>query len=244
MLMESEGIRLQKFIADQGICSRRKAEELISEGRVLVDGRPAVLGQRVVPGRESVKVRGKVVRPAAHEPVVLMLNKPKGYVCTNADPHNPQTVFDLVPPPWNKERLFCAGRLDKNSEGMLILTNDGALSHRLTHPSGEVVKRYLVTLSKPLQAAHIRKVLDGVTVEGELLRALKIIPATEGEDPERRLEVHLAQGRKREIRRMFEHLGYFVDRLRRIQIGGLVMRGIAKGRVRPLKNREIDLLFS
>jgi 23S rRNA pseudouridine2605 synthase len=242
--MEPQGIRLQKVIADHGICSRRKAEELITEGRVFVNGRAAELGQRVFPGKDAIKVNGRLLQRETVERVVLMLNKPRGFVCTNADPHNPQTVFDLVPPPWNRQRLFCAGRLDKESEGMLLLTNDGEFAQRLTHPSGMVVKRYLVTLSKPLQAAHIPKLLEGVKVEGELLRALKIIPATTGENPERRLEVHLGQGRKREIRRMFEFLGYFVDRLRRVQIGCLVMRGIAKGRVRPLKNKEVDLLFS
>jgi len=239
-----ESIRLQKYIADHGICSRRQAEALIEEGRVQVNGELAHLGQKVVPGVDRVNVRGRNLGGGVKKDIVLALNKPKGYISSNSDPYHDKTVFDLVPPPWNRERLFCAGRLDKDSDGLLIITNNGDLAQRLTHPSTEVIKRYKVTLSRPFHEAHIRIMLNGVMVDGERLKAEKVIPMKKGPNADRVIEVHLGHGKKREIRRMVEALGYYVKRLQRFQIGSLRMRGIASGRVRQLNKKEIDLLFS
>lgn len=244
--MESkEPIRLQKFIAEAGICSRRAAETLIEEGRVAVDGKVAELGQKVIPGQHRVVVNGRLVKlPSKDESVVLLMNKPAGYVCTNADPHASKTVFDLLPPPLRKKRLFCAGRLDKDSEGMLILTSDGDLAQRLTHPSNRVTKRYRVTLTRPFDPKHIKPMLNGFEVEGERLKVEKVIQAKRGIDPEKNLEIHLEHGRKREIRRILETLGYTVARLSRFQIGRLPLRGVGPGNVRHLTRSEVEQLFN
>ncbi len=243
MSQSKESIRLQKFIADQGICSRRQAESLIEQGDVMVNGEVAHLGQKIIPSEAKVMVNGRSVTHRQTKTLVLVMNKPKGYICSHSDPYHDKTIYELVPPPWNKERLICAGRLDKESEGLLILTNDGALSQRITHPSEGVTKRYHVTLSKDFQTVHIHKLLEGFEDEGEFLRAEKVIPATKIEQAERKLEIHLQHGRKREIRRMLEALGYWVKRLQRVQIGGIKLRGLSPGRCRKLSIKEIDLLF-
>lgn len=243
--MDNGEIRLNKFIADQGVCSRREADALIEAGEVLVNGIPAEKGQKVMPGQDRVNVKGRMVRMRDVKKVTLVVNKPRGYVCTNRDAHAEKTVFDLVPPPWNRERLFCAGRLDKESDGMVILTTDGDLAQRLTHPSQEVTKRYKVRLAETLKQEDIPKLLRGIVWEGERLQVEKVIPDTKaGEEGGQRVEVHLHHGKKQEIRRLFYALGYRVRRLSRIQIGKMTLRGVASGRVRPLQSKEIDLLFS
>lgn len=238
-----EPIRLQKFLSAQGVCSRRQAEELIAEGVVSINGKTASLGDKVVPGSDVVKVEGQRVKAKAGKLWVLMMNKPKGVICSHGDPHHSQTIYHLLPPELGREKLICCGRLDKDSEGMLILTNDGDLAQQVTHPSGGLSKRYRVKLSRPFDQTIIPKLIRGVRRDGELLQAAKIIPATRGPDTDRRLEVHLTQGRKREIRRMFEAFGYYVDKLERFQMGGLVMRRVPRGGVRQLTARELDFLF-
>jgi len=240
--MPDDSIRLQKFIADTGIASRRQAEAMIEEGRLTINGIPAKLGSKVVPGKDRVHLDGGVIHASKHVPVVLALNKPKGLLCSNRDPHHSKTVFDLVPPSLNAGRLFCSGRLDKESEGLLILTNDGALSQKLTHPSHRVIKRYRVTIDRPLNPRHIKNLLEGITWEGERLKVEKVIP--EKSHDSTKLEVHLQHGKKREIRRLFIALGYGVTRLIRFQIGKLTIRGIGPGKVKQLTNAEIELLFS
>lgn len=235
-------VRLQKFIADAGLCSRRAAEDMIRECRVTVNDEPAAIGMSVVPG-DRVRVDGITVGRKPPPKLTLMMNKPKGVLCTNHDPHHVQTVFSLLPDDLLKARLFCAGRLDKDSEGMVILTNDGDLANRITHPSGGVIKRYRVMLNRPLDTSIIPRILKGVTREGELLYALKVIPAPAGPDKELRCEVHLQQGRKREIRRLFEAFGYHVKKLRRFQMGQLELKNLAPGMARPLKPKEIESLF-
>lgn len=238
-------VRLQKYLADQGIASRRQAEVFIEEGRVEVNGETAQLGQKVMPDRDRVTLDGQQIRAKTIPTVVLAMHKPRGVLCSNDDPHHERTVFDLLPPFYSEYRLFCAGRLDKDSEGLLILTNDGALSQRLTHPSNNVIKRYHVTVNKPFDSNDIRTMLNGITYEGERLQAEKVIPETRGGmEGACRLEIHLRHGRKREIRRLLEALGYFVKRLKRFQIGAFKLRGIGPGSVKELGKKDIALLFS
>lgn len=237
-------VRIHKFIADMGVCSRRAAEELIREGSVTVDGVKAEIGQKVDPVTQRVVVNGQTLK-ASHMPpsVTLLMNKPRGVVCTNDDPFSAKTVFDILPPVFAGMRLFCAGRLDKDSEGMLVLTSDGDLAQQLMHPSRNVIKRYRVLLTKPFAPEHIKVLLNGVEVEGERLSAEKIFVLKKTQAPGRDLEIHLQHGRKREIRRMMESLGYFVERLARYQIGGLRLRGIGPGNVKQLSQNEIDQMF-
>jgi 23S rRNA pseudouridine2605 synthase len=238
--------RLQKYLADRGIASRRAAEAWIADGQVRVNGVTAHLGQRVNPHADVITVRGKPLPPDASPRVTLVMNKPRRVVCTNRDPLHPadDTVFALLPRQYHKLRLYCAGRLDKDSEGLLLLTNDGELSQRLTHPSGGVVKRYHVTVHRDFNPALIPRLLHGIMSEGEHLRALKVIPAQRGPNPARRLEIHLDQGHKREIRRLLEAFGYYVDRLRRFQIGSFVLRQLAPGQVRLVTPKEKALLLA
>ncbi|HVT73781.1 MAG TPA: pseudouridine synthase [Lacunisphaera sp.] len=238
-------VRLHKFIADAGVCSRRAAEAMIAAGDVYVNGRRAELGQRVEPGVDKVTVRGHAVRATAQPKLALVLHKPRGVVCSNNDPHAEQTIFDLLPREWARLRLFCAGRLDKDSEGLVILTTDGDLAHRLMHPSNLVVKRYYVSLEQPFPAGRVRQLLRGVTIEGERLkveRASLVNPRPDRSSPE--LDVHMHHGKKREIRQLFTALGFEVRRLRRYQIGALRLKGIPLRGVKQLSTKEIESLFA
>lgn len=238
-------MRIQKYISQCGICSRREAERKILEGDVLVNGVLAEIGQDINPDKDKVVVDGVVARGVVEEKVVLAMNKPKGYICSNGDPFKAQTVFDLLPEPFSSMKLFCCGRLDKNSQGLLILTNDGDLANKITHPSSGIVKRYRVLLNREVDTKIIPILLRGVMCDGEKLRASKIIPDTSPHDEaSRRVEVWLNQGRKREIRRMFESLGYYVKELKRFQIGGLVLKKIPEGAVKILGKADIAKIFS
>ena len=241
---EEEPQRIQKIIANAGLCSRREAERLIEDGMVRVNGKIAQLGGKATT-KDAIFVNNKPLRPKTEAPVTLLMNKPKGVLCTNADPHGGQTVFDILPPDLQKQRLFCAGRLDRDSEGLLVLTNDGDLAHRITHPSTQIVKRYRVVLHRDFQKADIPKLLEGVQDEGDFLKAEKVIPApATGEGHLRRLEVHLHHGKKREVRRLFEKNGYFVKKLVRVQIGGCILKNLPKGGFKILGKKNIERLLA
>lgn len=216
---------------------------MIAAGEVRVNGKAAVLGAKVNGAADRIAVNGRPVR-AAEARVTLAMHKPRGLLCSNRDPHHARTVFTELPRRWSRRRFFCAGRLDLDSEGLLILTTDGDLAQRLTHPSNRVVKRYHVTLNRPFSAAQIPRLLAGVFVEEERLcvdRADLVDPVPGGRS--RRVDVHLHHGKKREIRRIFAALGYEVVRLQRYQIGALCLPDLAPGAVQPLSDREIRLLF-
>lgn len=243
-MLSSEPIRLQKFLAEAGICSRRNAEALIAQGEVWVNGKVAELGQKVTPGVDRITTGGKAVRATPQQKLTLAMHKPRGLVCTNDDPHNPETVFSVLPREFNRLRFFCAGRLDKDSEGLLILTTDGDLAHRLMHPSNLVVKRYHVILEKPFSSRRLPLLVKGVTVDGERLkveRAALINPSAAGESAS--LDVHMHHGKKREIRQLFTTLGFDVKRLRRYQIGSFRLKGIPLRAMKKLTAREIESLF-
>lgn len=237
-------VRLQKYLADAGICSRRQAEAMIAQGEVWVDGAVATLGQKIVPGVSRVTCGGKTIRSTPQPRLTLAMHKPRGLVCSNDDPHNAATVFDLLPREFGKFRFFCAGRLDKDSEGLVILTTDGDLAHRLMHPSNVVVKRYHVVLEQPFPHSRIPQLLKGIAYEGERLkveRAALVNPAPDGTATH--LDVHMHHGKKREIRLLFLALGYEVKRLRRYQIGAFRLKGIPLRAAKQLTSREVALLF-
>lgn len=241
--MNSSAIRLQKYLADAGVCSRRTAEALIADGEVLVNGKPAELGQRVVPGEDQVIVEGSRVRPKSQKPLTLAVHKPRGLVCSNDDPHNPRTIFDLLPPHLAKQRFFCAGRLDKDSEGLVILTNDGELANRLMHPRHVVVKRYQVKLDQPFHRTRLTRLVKGVKIEDEWFKVERAALVNPREDASVDLDVWMHHGKKREIRHLFLALGYPVKRLRRYQIGAFPLRGIPLRAVKQLSSKEINQLF-
>lgn len=239
-----EAIRLQKYLADAGVCSRRAAEALIAQGQVWVNGTAATLGQKVTPGVDRITTGGKAVRSTAQPRITLAMHKPRGLVCSNDDPHNPDTIFTVLPREFARFRFFCAGRLDKDSEGLVILTTDGDLAHRLMHPSNLVVKRYHVILEKPFPAKRLPLLVKGIVVEGERLkveRAALIHPSPANDATN--LDVHMHHGKKREIRLLFTKLGYDVKRLRRYQIGGFRLKGIPLRAMKKLTPGEIETLF-
>ena len=232
-------VRLQKFLADAGVASRRAGESLIVEGRVSVNGVAVQeLGAKVTPGRDRVVVDGSTVR--AKEKVYVALHKPRGYVSTRSDDQDRPTVMELLPP-W-LQHLHPVGRLDFNSEGLLFFTNDGDFTLRLSHPRHAVRKRYIATLSSRLNPEQIEQVKRGIFSDGERLQAasVRVLPA----DSHRSVvEIELTEGRNREVRRMFEALGLFVKKLVRTQIGPVELGRLAPGRWRTLTGKEIALLL-
>lgn len=241
--MRPEPIRLQKYIADAGICSRRAAEALIEAGEVTVNGKTAQIGQKVVPGSDEVKVEGQRIRPPKADHLTVAAHKPRGLVCSNDDPHNPGTVFDLLPPHLAVRRFFCAGRLDKDSEGLVILTTDGDLANRLMHPRNVVVKRYYVRLEQPFPRSRLVRLIKGVKIEDDWFRVERASLIRPRNDAAVELDVWMHHGKKREIRQLFLALGFPVKKLRRYQIGGFPLKGIPLRAVKQLSNKDISRLF-
>jgi len=238
-------IRIQKLLAARGICSRRKAESLVELGQVEINGSPAKTGQKVDPSQDTVKVKGKILPFVSPKAICLVMNKPAGYVCTNDDPTEKKTVFDLLPKQFAKTRLFCAGRLDKDTEGLLVLTNNGDLAHQLTHPSNQTRKVYQAEVLPPVDPRHLPLFCKGKVIDGDRLWLDKVVLLGKSEvRSSRRLEIRLGHGKKREIRRLLEAFGYKVTLLRRTKVSFLTIRKIPKGGFRLLSEGEIDLLFS
>jgi 23S rRNA pseudouridine2605 synthase len=237
-------IRLQKFIADAGVCSRRAAEALIAQGEVWVNGAAATLGQKITPGIDKVTVSGKTVRTTSQPRITVAVHKPRGLVCSNDDPHHAATVFALLPREFSSFRFFCAGRLDLDSEGLVILTTDGDLANRLMHPSRVVVKRYHVVLKQPFPASRLPQLIRGVRIEDELHRVERAaLINADASQSSTDLDVHMHHGKKREIRQLFTTLGFDVKRLRRYQIGAMQLKGIPLRAGKVLSTKEIDSLF-
>ncbi|HAF58422.1 MAG TPA: rRNA pseudouridine synthase [Opitutae bacterium] len=235
--------KLQKFLADSGVCSRRAGEELIKSGQVSVNGEIAQLGLRVNPERDVIKVGQKRIQSKFTKPVVYVVNKPKGFTCSNEDPYAERLIFELLEARHRNTRLFCAGRLDVDSEGLVILTNDGKLAHRLTHPSQQVRKKYQVEINEPLENDAFRAMLDGFGDEGEFLQLDEIRSKSGNPVGSTKLEIIMGHGKKREIRRCLNRFRYRVKKLRRVAIGGLRLGKLPLGTYRDLKDAEIDLLF-
>jgi len=235
--------KLQKFLADSGICSRRAGEELIKDGQVSVNGEPATLGMRVNPERDVIKVGQKRIQSKFSKPLIFIVNKPKGFTCSNDDPHAERLIFELLEARHRNTRLFCAGRLDRDSEGLVILTNDGNLAHKLTHPSQQVRKKYQVEIHEPLEYEDMRSMLAGIEDEGEFLQLDEIRAKSGNPVGSTKLEITMGHGKKREIRRCFQRFRYKVKKLRRVAIGGIRLGKLPLGTYRDLKDSEIDLLF-
>jgi len=230
---EGDGIRLQKVLAQAGIGSRRVCEDLIERGRVRVNGEVAVLGRRVDPEHDVIEVDGARigVRPGL---VHYLLNKPAGVITTAADTHGRPTVTELVPA---EPRVFPVGRLDADTEGLLILTNDGDLAHRLTHPSFGVPKEYLVEVEGTPGRGALRALREGVPLEDGVTAPAKVAVL---EPSVLRITIH--EGRNRQVRRMCEAVGHPVRRLVRTRIGPLVDRSLEPGQWRPLTQDEVRAL--
>ena len=226
-------MRLNRFLAAAGIGSRRHCDELIAAGRVTINGRPCTDFSAQPTPRDHIKVDGKLIH--LDPPFTIALHKPAGFVATRSDPHARDTIFDLLPQKF--PRLFNIGRLDAQSEGLLLLTNDGELAQRLTRPRHKIDKEYEVTLDRQWDPALAPKLLRGMILDGQRAKIARLHSFTPS-----RLRVVLRQGINRQIRRMFHEIGYEVKRLVRIRIGNLRLSDLPRGHWRALTKSELAAL--
>ncbi len=231
-------VRLQKYIADCGITSRRKAEDLIVQGRVSVNGQvKRELGVKVMPYKDAVLVDGKIADLEAVEKIYMVMNKPRGIMTTVSDPEGRKTVLDLCQE--ISERIYPVGRLDYLSEGLLVLTNDGDLANQIIHPSANIVKVYEVKVFGSVNERILNNLRDGVMIDGSLTKpkSVRVIGQLKTKTW---LEFRISEGKNREIRKMCEAASLTVDKLKRVAIGGLAVEGIAPGNYRLLSRKQLE----
>ncbi len=234
-------LRLNRFLADCGLGSRRKVEALVTEGRIKVNGKVCTeLGIQIDPAVDKVEADGKELS-AITKKVYLILNKPRGYVVSQSDELGRQTVYDLLPE--SAAGMAYAGRLDKNSEGLLLFTNDTSLINQLTHPSHKVEKVYRVEIDRPLKYKELELLRSGVEIEGGITLPAGIYVKSESEKS-MSLKVVITEGRKRQIRQMIEAVGARVRSLKRVQFGPIHLGDLPTGRWRRLEMMEVRALFS
>lgn len=233
----NEPLRLNKYLSNAGVCSRREADDLIKAGDVTVNGKVVTeLGIKVSP-KDEIKYKGKKV--SREQKVYILLNKPKDVVTTVRDKHADVTVLDLVKDAC-QERVYPVGRLDKNTTGVLLLTNDGELTKQLTHPSYKKKKIYHVHLDKDLTKADMVKVIDGVQLEDDFIQADAISYVDEKDKSQVGIEIHTGQNRI--VRRIFESFGYKIKKLDRVYFAGLTKKNLPRGKWRLLTPQEISIL--
>ncbi len=234
-------VRLQKALADAGVASRRACEELITDGRVSVNGEQITqLGTKVNPEKDELAVDGEIIN-ANKSKSYLIFNKPAGVLSTMSDPEGRPSLGDYFKE--RSERLFHVGRLDKESEGLIVLTNDGEIAHRATHPSYGLVKKYIVEIEGHLSAVQAQELRDGIRLEDGLARALEVIVLREPTPKNAWIEISIHEGRYHIVRRMFEELGLPVLRLIRTEFGPLNIGETKVGRWRHLNAGEVENLF-
>lgn len=238
--MKENKIRLQKFLSQAGVASRRNAEAMIEAGRVKVNGRPATLGDKVDPVRDKVMLSGKRVLNTSDK-MYIMLNKPRGYVTTMKDEQGRKCVAELIADA--PERLYPVGRLDKDSEGLLLMTNDGELANMLTHPSRHVSKSYRVTVREKVTDEMIDTLCTGVSLDGRMTLPadVHVIDRSENRTV---LQFVITEGRNRQIRRMCEEVGLTVIRLKRTEIAGVKLGMLPVGKWRELNEKEMKHLVN
>lgn len=232
-----EEIRLNRYIAVSGLCSRREADEIIQKGFISVNGKLVKeLGTKVTID-DDVRYKGKKL--SAEKKVYILMNKPAGYVTTVEDPHAEHTVIELVKDACS-ERIYPVGRLDKDTTGLLLLTNDGELTKRLTHPKYERKKIYHVFLDKPVTKADLLKIAEGIEVDGKTVAADAVAYADPEDKKQVGIEIH--SGQNRVIRKLFESMGYRVKKLDRVYYAGLTKKNLARGKWRFLTPKELIML--
>ena len=228
-------IRLNRYISNAGICSRRKADELISAGVISVNGEVvSELGYKVDPAKDVIRYNGETLR--REKMVYVLLNKPKDYITTTDDPQERRTVMHLVEKA-TRERIYPVGRLDRNTTGLLLLTNDGDLADKLSHPKNNIVKLYHVELGKSLTQGDLNKIAFGLELEDGFVKPDTISYVAGGTKREIGIQIH--SGNNRIVRRIFEHLGYEVEKLDRSVYAGLTKKDLPRGRWRYLEEKEI-----
>lgn len=235
----SKAERVQKVLAAAGLGSRRACEDLIARGRVAVDGEVVSLGAKADPMLNVITVDGERIHTNTNL-VYLLLNKPQGVVTTVTDPQGRPTVMDLIPV---SPRVYPVGRLDRDTEGLLVLTNDGELANRLAHPRWQVEKTYVAAVRGTVKRHQLRALLDGVELEDGPAKAKSVRELGAAQD-RTLIEIVLTEGRKREVRRMLSTVGINLERLARVKIGPLPLGDIAPGKFRPLTGAEVRALYA
>jgi 23S rRNA pseudouridine2605 synthase len=227
--------RLSKVLAHAGVASRRAAEQLIFEGKVTVRGKVVLVPQTIVSlGEDPIAVSGQ---PVLHvqKKVYFLLNKPTGYICSNKPLGRKKLVIDLFP---SDLRLFTVGRLDRDTSGLLLVTNDGHFAHRVIHPSFNISKEYLIKVEQEVSHDHLVSLSQGTVVEGTLVKPLRVVKVRKGT-----LKITVSEGKKREVRLMIQNSGLTLCQLKRIRIGGLTLGTLPIGSYRPLSEAEKELLL-
>jgi 23S rRNA pseudouridine2605 synthase len=233
-------VRLQKFLADAGVASRRASEQIIAQGRVTVNGRTVTeLGSKVDPDQDHVSVDGRPLK--IKRKLYLAVHKPKGFICSRDDPEGRATLHELLPPEWSN--LYSVGRLDFQSEGLIFYTNDGDFALKLTHPRYGVRKKYRASIQGEVTPEMATQMMKGIFHEGENLRAqeVRILKSAGGRSL---VELTLREGKNREVRRLFESQGLTVEKLQRTQIGPIKLGELPKGKWRTLTAAEIQSLIN
>lgn len=231
-------MRINKFLAEKGVASRRHADEMITKGRVTINGKVATLGENVEE-TDEVLVDGTPLSREDKKEEYYIMNKPKGVICTVSDDRGRKTVMDLLPE--TAGRVFPVGRLDYETEGLLIFTNDGDLAFRLTHPTSEIPKTYLVRIEGTMTEKDLNPIRSGVELDGVLTKKCKA-HIVETDKAYTKVHITITEGRNRQVRRMFEAIGRSVAFLKRVSIGRLKLTGLDRGEVRPLTEQEIAYL--
>lgn len=235
-----EKIRLQKFIADAGLMSRRAAEAEIDAGNVSVNGHVVTLGTKINPREDIVTYKGKKIKPASREHIYIMMNKPRGYLSSTSDDRGRKCVTDLLD--GVEERIYPVGRLDMISEGMLLLTNDGELKNLLTHPSHSIPKLYRVKVGGKVSEEQLDILTSELEIDGYKIKPVDVTVSS-SDDSGTVLKMPLFEGRNRQIRKMCEAAGLTVKRLSRVSIGNLKLDGLPVGKWRYLEPSEVEYLY-
>ena len=231
-------MRLNKFLSNSGVASRRKCEEIILEGKVFVNGKAVTeLGTVINEKKDKVTIEGKPIKlPSSF--VYIKLNKPKGYACTAKDEKGRKTIYDLV---QCEERLFSIGRLDFDTEGLIILTNDGDFSNKVAHPRYNMEKEYRVTVEGEVKESELAVMRKGVVVDGERMPSARV-EWLSYEKGFTKVSVVIDEGQNRQVRRMFEAIGKTIKLLKRVRIGGVKLGGLSRGEYKDLTEEELNLL--
>lgn len=231
-------MRLNKFLSNSGVASRRKCDELIKEGKVFVNGKQVKeLGTVVNEKKDKVTVEGKVISlPSSF--VYIKLNKPKGYACSASDEKGRKTIYDLID---CDERLFSIGRLDYDTEGLIILTNDGDFANKVAHPKYNIEKEYRVTIEGDIKESELAVIRKGVVIDGERMPSARVEKLSQ-DDKYTKLSVVIDEGQNRQVRRMFEAIGKSIRLLKRVRIGQVRLGGLSRGDYKDLTEEELNLL--
>ena len=235
----AQKLRINRFLADCGLGSRRSSEVIVTEGRVIINGEVCTsLSTRVGPD-DQVEVDGQILKPQ-YEQINILLYKPRGYICSRDDPQGRSTIFELLPKHLQTQRnIHYAGRLDLDSEGLIVLTNSGNISQKLSHPKTKIEKEYLVSVSSPFQEIHKEQMLRGIEIDSGFGRAVSVEKVSK-----RNIAVTLEQGLNRQIRHMLMALNYRVTRLIRVRIGDLVDTSLKPGSWRFIGKKDLNKLFN